>query len=150
MSLSECTPLLVHPRHRMKFILHGAELFNEEHFFEAHEVWEDLWKLESGNERIVIQGMIQAAAHFVHINKKNWSAAHSLGIAAIDKLTVPLPKQSQYHDIELEPVISALSYNIRILHDANATHADRLILQHDTFLFPKIFDLKDYKTTSIE
>ncbi len=42
----------------------GLELFNEEHFFEAHEVWEGLWHETRGEPRDFIQGLIQITSAF--------------------------------------------------------------------------------------
>jgi hypothetical protein len=42
----------------------GAEAFDAERFFEAHEVWEDAWRLESGDARQLLHGLIQVAAAF--------------------------------------------------------------------------------------
>jgi hypothetical protein len=43
----------------------GARLFDDGAFFEAHEVWEDQWRVESNpGERRLLQGLIQIAAGF--------------------------------------------------------------------------------------
>jgi hypothetical protein len=44
-------------------VLRGTELFDRGAFFEAHEAWEDRWRvLPDGDERIALQGLIQIAA----------------------------------------------------------------------------------------
>ena len=51
--------------------LKGIEYFNEFEFFEAHEVWEDLWQDFHGQGRTFYQGLIQVAVclhHFVNGN----------------------------------------------------------------------------------
>ncbi len=40
----------------------GARLFDEQAYFEAHEVWEERWRVVDGEERRVLQGLIQIAA----------------------------------------------------------------------------------------
>ena len=40
--------------------LAGVLLFNGGCFFEAHEVWEDVWAESHGDERRLVQGLIQA------------------------------------------------------------------------------------------
>jgi uncharacterized protein len=50
---------------------HGIELFNSCHYFEAHEVWEDIWRVSGGEERLFYQGLIQAAAAMVHHTRGN-------------------------------------------------------------------------------
>jgi NTE family protein len=42
----------------------GARHFDTGRFFEAHEVWEDAWRVESGSARVLLQGLIQVAAGF--------------------------------------------------------------------------------------
>lgn len=41
--------------------LKGIAYFNSCEFFEAHEVWEDLWKSYTGPLRLFYKGLIQAA-----------------------------------------------------------------------------------------
>ena len=41
--------------------LKGIAFFNACEFFEAHEVWEDLWKSYAGPLRLFYKGLIQAA-----------------------------------------------------------------------------------------
>jgi predicted metal-dependent hydrolase len=40
----------------------GAALYNQGKFYEAHEVWEELWLELEDEPRLVVQGLIQAAA----------------------------------------------------------------------------------------
>jgi len=42
----------------------GTALFNRRQFFEAHEVWEDGWRLADGADRLLLHGLIQVAAGF--------------------------------------------------------------------------------------
>ena len=42
----------------------GQSLFNEGKFFEAHEIWEETWIDTEGDERHLLQGLIQVAAGF--------------------------------------------------------------------------------------
>ena len=40
----------------------GRELFNSSLYFEAHEAWEDAWRVETGPVRLMLHGLIQVAA----------------------------------------------------------------------------------------
>jgi len=51
--------------------LKGVLLFNRAEYFEAHEVWEDLWHETAGPERRFIQGLIQAAVCVYHASNGN-------------------------------------------------------------------------------
>jgi uncharacterized protein len=65
---------------------HGVTLFNARKFFEAHEVWEELWLAESGPEKTFLQGLIQLAAAFHHHDRGNSRGAKSLLAAGLAKL----------------------------------------------------------------
>jgi predicted metal-dependent hydrolase len=64
----------------------GIRLFNQGNFFEAHEVWEEIWKRAEGEEKIFYQGMIQAAAALVHVQRRNYPGAISLYLKSRPKL----------------------------------------------------------------
>lgn len=54
-------------------------LFNDEKFFEAHEVLEAVWKTtDEENLRTAYQGVIQIAAALVHLQKHNPAGAGQL------------------------------------------------------------------------
>jgi hypothetical protein len=58
--------------------LAGVLLFNSQDFFEAHEVWEDLWAESYGHERRYYQGLIQAAVGLCHFSNGNLAGALKL------------------------------------------------------------------------
>ncbi len=58
--------------------LRGIEYFNECEFFEAHEVWEELWSDCQGPERRFYQGLIQAAVCLYHFGNGNTRGAKKL------------------------------------------------------------------------
>src|SRR3954468_12636853 len=58
--------------------LAGILFFNEGDFFEAHEVWEDLWADSHGDERRFYQGLIQAAVGLFHFGGGNLGGAVKL------------------------------------------------------------------------
>lgn len=58
--------------------LTGIELFNRREFFEAHEVWEDLWHDTASPERRFYQGLIQAAVAVYHAGNGNGRGARRL------------------------------------------------------------------------
>jgi len=67
--------------------LAGIVLFNEQDFFEAHEVWEDLWADSHGNERRFYQGLIQAAVGLCHYGNGNLGGAVKLYRSSRDYMT---------------------------------------------------------------
>ena len=58
--------------------LAGVLLFNAQDYFEAHEVWEDLWAESHGDERRFYQGLIQAAVGLCHFSNGNLGGAAKL------------------------------------------------------------------------
>lgn len=49
----------------------GLELFNEGEWFDAHEVWEDIWHMASGPRKPFYQGLIQCAVTLEHVRRGN-------------------------------------------------------------------------------
>jgi predicted metal-dependent hydrolase len=64
----------------------GVLHFNAQEFFEAHEVWEEIWLVECEPEKTFLQGIIQIAAAFHHYCRDNSDGAESLLAAGIVKL----------------------------------------------------------------
>jgi len=58
--------------------LAGILFFNRRDFFEAHEVWEDLWADTPGQERRFFQALIQAAVALHHFGNGNLRGAIKL------------------------------------------------------------------------
>ena len=58
--------------------LAGAVLFNRGDFFEAHEVWEDLWMDTAGPDKRFYQSLIQAAVGLLHFCNGNMRGAAKL------------------------------------------------------------------------
>jgi uncharacterized protein len=74
-------------REREEKFQRGVSHFNAREFFEAHEVWEEIWLVESEPERTFLQGIIQIAAAFHHYCRANPDGAESLLAAGIVKLS---------------------------------------------------------------
>ena len=58
--------------------LQGIEFFNDCEFFEAHDVWEELWADYQGPSRRYFQGLIQAAVCLHHFGNGNCRGAIKL------------------------------------------------------------------------
>ncbi|MHB8539742.1 MAG: DUF309 domain-containing protein [Candidatus Acidiferrales bacterium] len=64
----------------------GIILFNSREFFKAHEVWEELWLVAVGPDKMFLQGLIQLAAASHHDSRGNREGTKSLLEAAMKKL----------------------------------------------------------------
>ena len=58
--------------------LAGVDHFNRGDYFEAHEVWEDLWHECSSADRLFYQSLIQAAVALYHSANGNRAGAERL------------------------------------------------------------------------
>ena len=58
--------------------LAGIEYFNTCDFFEAHEVWEELWQEDTSESRRFYQGLIQMAVCLHHFGNGNIRGARKL------------------------------------------------------------------------
>ena len=56
----------------------GKKEFLEGKYYEAHEIWEDLWSDYYLKDRKFIQGLIQLSVSFVHLKNGNMIGAKSL------------------------------------------------------------------------
>ena len=85
MDQAELPLILVDPSHQNQF-LKGIKLFNQEEFYQCHDVLEEIWLEETGKERLFLQGMIQAAVAFYHYQNGKRGAARSMLRRALEKL----------------------------------------------------------------
>ena len=95
--------------------LHFAvNLFNENKWYEAHDAFEDIWNTLNGDERQVIQGILQVSVSQFHLSKGNINGATILlgeGLGRIKKRTyVNL-------GIDLESFCKNLENILRRLHN---------------------------------
>ena len=65
----------------------GLLAYEEKDFFEAHELWEELWSEYYLSDRTLIQGLIQLAVSFVHLGNGNLNGAKSLLKKSADKFS---------------------------------------------------------------
>jgi predicted metal-dependent hydrolase len=56
----------------------GVQLFNERRFYEAHDVLEEAWRPLRGPGRSFLQGLIQVAVAFHHLEQGNLAGARSV------------------------------------------------------------------------
>lgn len=69
----------------------GIDLFNRRYFFEAHDVWEEIWQEEKGEMRNFFKGLIHLAGGFHHYTNGNWRGSAGLLTSGIGYLTPYLP-----------------------------------------------------------
>ena len=55
--------------------LSALNLFNNQKWYEAHDAFEDIWNTLDGDERQVVQGIIQVSVSQFHLSKGNHNGA---------------------------------------------------------------------------
>ena len=66
--------------------LKGIEHFNKGRYFDAHEVWEEIWLRSTGDTRLFYQMLIQAAVSLHHYERGNPRGAQGMYANVVDKL----------------------------------------------------------------
>ncbi|MBA3945757.1 MAG: DUF309 domain-containing protein [Herpetosiphonaceae bacterium] len=86
----------------------GIDLFNEGHFWHAHEAWEDAWKAERDPQRrLFYKGIIQTAAALVHWQRDNPRGLHLNWHKARPKL---LQVGERQLGLPIAPLIAAMDH----------------------------------------
>jgi predicted metal-dependent hydrolase len=67
-------------------LLAGIALFNEHHFWHAHEEWERIWLKAEEPDKQFLQGLIQLAAAYHHVQRGTFSGGARLFDAALRRL----------------------------------------------------------------
>lgn len=93
----------------------ALSLFNRREFFECHEVLEDLWRpLPMGPEKIFLQGLLQVAVGYHHLQNRNFTGARNKLAEGLDKLETVTA--SDYRTgIELGALIRAVQFSHQCL-----------------------------------
>jgi uncharacterized protein len=81
--MAEATP---RPDFKARF-LEGIEHFNARRFWEAHESWEELWLVAQSDTEQFLQGLIQLAAAYHHVQRGTLAGAVRLFDAALGRLS---------------------------------------------------------------
>ena len=55
--------------------LNALNLFNDQKWYEAHDAFEDIWNTLDGDERQIIQGILQVSVSQFHLSKGNHNGA---------------------------------------------------------------------------
>ena len=79
----------------------GISYFNEERFWECHEVLEGVWKTIDGDEKKLVNGLILVAAGLVHYQKDEDDTCISIFKRALEKLQ---NSKGTYHKIDIDRI----------------------------------------------
>ena len=85
--------------------LKGIAYFNECEFFEAHDIWEELWADYQGPSRYFYQGLIQVAVCLHHFGNGNIRGAKKLYFGSRNYLE---PYRPQHLGVALDQLLTEL------------------------------------------
>ena len=77
----------------------GKKEFQNGNYFDAHEIWEDLWADYYLKDRKFIQGLIQLSVSFVHLKNGNMIGAKNLLKKSKEKF---LDYEKEHRSINIE------------------------------------------------
>src|SRR5215210_6677205 len=83
----------------------AALLFNHHLFFEVHEVLEAQWRVEHDPPRLFLQGLIQVAVAFHHLERRNFRGAVALLHDGLEKI---MPHRPAFLGVELQEFAARL------------------------------------------
>lgn len=119
----------------------GIELFNEHDYFDAHEVWEDIWHMAYGVKHLFYQGMIQCSVSLEHYRRGN-----PRGVISLYKSYTPkfqsVPPVFMGLDVTgflaamkqaLDPVLLADPVPEKGAIELDLTRVPTIVLQYDPF-----------------
>jgi predicted metal-dependent hydrolase len=95
----------------------GAALFNRGQYFDAHEVWEDVWRAAPVEEKRFLQGLIQIAVALHHHRRGNLEGARSLLARAHRNLAI---YADAYNGVDLMAVRNSIRVCEKALSEGQA------------------------------
>lgn len=81
----------------------GIEYFNTGYYFEAHDIFEEVWMDERGEGVQFFQGLVQLATGFYHLRMNNLKGAASQLNKGVAKLERYKP---EYRNLELTELLN--------------------------------------------
>lgn len=99
-------------------VAEGLHLFNEERFWESHEVLERVWRESKGEERDALQGVILTAAAFVHYQK----GEHDIFLSVLKRARSKLSGKATVDHLDLDE----LRKNIDLILESGKTQLFKL------------------------
>lgn len=100
------------PIGKVEALREGIGLFNEERFWESHEVLELIWRESRGAEREALQSLILAAAAFVHYQK----GEPDVCLSVLKRARAKAGDQAGVHPLDLDRLRESID---RILDSGN-------------------------------
>ncbi|HTP52042.1 MAG TPA: DUF309 domain-containing protein [Anaeromyxobacteraceae bacterium] len=78
----------------------GEALYRQGRYFDAHEAWEEVWRVEHGEVRALLGGLIQVAAALHHALVRHRAIGAARLFAAAQERLAPLGPRADGLDLE--------------------------------------------------
>ena len=99
----------------------ALNLFNNQKWYEAHDAFEDIWNTVDGDERQIIQGILQVSVSQFHLDKGNINGATILlgeGLGRIkNRINIDLGIDLESFCKSLEELLKKLQYKEELTKD---------------------------------
>lgn len=86
--IKRCVEITEREISKEEAVEYARMLFNEERYWEAHEVLEGVWKDSYGDEKLTVQGIILVCAALVHMQKEDNKVGYTILKRALPKLVM--------------------------------------------------------------
>ena len=97
-------------------LLNGIREFNNEAFFEAHDILEDVWMDIRGKSRLFFQGLIQLSIGYYHLTCENYTGADHLLTRGVSKLESYEPAM---WGVQIQPLLVQVDVTLKALRQTN-------------------------------
>ena len=101
-----------HNEIKEKLFLDGIDLYNQKQFYEAHEIWEELWTEYRQVDDKFIQALIQLSVGYFHILNINKKGAISLFNKSLSKFQM---YKGLHRNIDVDIIIEDVEKTLNIL-----------------------------------
>jgi uncharacterized protein len=95
----------------------GLACYRRREFFDAHEHWEDVWRVTAEPERTFLQALIHIAAAFHHLERKNAVGAERQLRRSLRKLE---PYPEKFGGVRVEEVRESVRMWLRAIEEGAA------------------------------
>ena len=107
----------------------AVDLFNNQKWYEAHDAFEDIWNDLVGDERQIVQGILQVSVSQFHLNKGNLNGAMILLGEGLGRI-----KNRVSEDLEIDLILLCTSLESLL----NKLHTQTPLNQSDVPFLNKI------------
>ena len=107
----------------------AIDLFNNQKWYEAHDAFEDIWNDLVGDERQIVQGILQVSVSQFHLNKGNINGAMILLGEGLGRI-----KNKVSEDLEIDLILFCSSLESLL----NKLHTQSSLTQSDVPFLKKL------------